>query len=272
MENQLNDTELLDAYNDLSVGQILALARKKAGFTTAQVSAALRIRTIHLEAIEKDDIQSLPGRVYAIGFVRAYAEYLGLDGAKIVHILKNQIVGHQNNQKLNFPVPAQDSKFPPLWTSLTCFAVFIVVISLYYAFIQPSENPKIPNVPEQFLSSLDQDKGDMELEKEKGNQSERVEIDPRTGGQVKIRAIQRAWVSIKEENGEKVLERIMTPDEIFEVPREGIYTLDTGNAAGLEIQVGREVPFILGKRGEIKRDIILEAKSLLSEIATSLPN
>jgi cytoskeleton protein RodZ len=73
-----------------SVGEELRAARLRLGEDLRTVSSALRIREEHLEAIEGGAFDRLPGRAYAIGFVRAYAEYLGLDAAAIVARFKEE--------------------------------------------------------------------------------------------------------------------------------------------------------------------------------------
>lgn len=67
-----------------SVGEDLRNARLQRGDELSQVSQALRISKVYLEALETDRPAKLPGRTYAIGFTRAYANYLGLDAASLV--------------------------------------------------------------------------------------------------------------------------------------------------------------------------------------------
>src|SRR5215472_8647096 len=67
-----------------NVGQDLRAARLTRGEDLSHVSHALRIGKNYLEALESDCPQKLPGRTYAIGFVRAYANYLGLDAPSLV--------------------------------------------------------------------------------------------------------------------------------------------------------------------------------------------
>lgn len=76
-----------------TVGEELKAARMRLGEDLRSVAAALRIRAEHLEAIEEGAFDKLPGRAYAIGFVRAYAEYLGLDPAVIVARFKAEAGG-----------------------------------------------------------------------------------------------------------------------------------------------------------------------------------
>jgi cytoskeleton protein RodZ len=62
-----------------TVGQDLRAARLRRGDEISQVSRALKIRKDHLEAVESSRLDDLPGKTYAIGFVRSYARHLGLD-------------------------------------------------------------------------------------------------------------------------------------------------------------------------------------------------
>jgi len=56
----------------------LAEERRKRGLSLDQVSAATRIRVAHLSALEEGNLEALPGPVYARGYARTYAAYLGL--------------------------------------------------------------------------------------------------------------------------------------------------------------------------------------------------
>ena len=60
-----------------TVGQDLRAARLRRGDELATVSRALKIRKDHLEALEEDRLEDLPGKTYAIGFVRSYARLSG---------------------------------------------------------------------------------------------------------------------------------------------------------------------------------------------------
>ena len=59
-------------------GGRLARARQARGLSLELVAAATRIRVAHLDAIERGDLDALPGAVYARGYERAYATYLGV--------------------------------------------------------------------------------------------------------------------------------------------------------------------------------------------------
>jgi cytoskeletal protein RodZ len=65
-------------------GDNLKREREMRGVTLDEISAATRIATRFLQAIENEDWAQLPGGVFNRGFVRAVARYLGLDEENIV--------------------------------------------------------------------------------------------------------------------------------------------------------------------------------------------
>jgi cytoskeleton protein RodZ len=62
-----------------SFGEKLKLEREKRAITLEQISAATKIGTRMLEALEQEKFNRLPGGIFNKGFVRAYARCLGLD-------------------------------------------------------------------------------------------------------------------------------------------------------------------------------------------------
>jgi len=67
-----------------SFGESLKREREMRGVTLDEISAATRIATRFLQAIENEQWEQLPGGVFNRGFVRAVARYLGLDEENIV--------------------------------------------------------------------------------------------------------------------------------------------------------------------------------------------
>ena len=72
------------------VGLLLKEMRNKQGKTFAEISQDLCIRRSYLEAIENSDYNNIPEYPYGIGFIRSYADYLGLDGNNIVKMYKDE--------------------------------------------------------------------------------------------------------------------------------------------------------------------------------------
>ena len=68
----------------LEIGSSLREARIRHGVELAQVDADTHIRTRYLKALEDERFDLLPGDAYARGFLRTYADYLGLDAELFV--------------------------------------------------------------------------------------------------------------------------------------------------------------------------------------------
>ncbi len=62
------------------IGSALREARERKGLSLPQVEEDTKIRARYLRALEEEDFGVLPGATYSKGFLRAYADYLGLDG------------------------------------------------------------------------------------------------------------------------------------------------------------------------------------------------
>lgn len=60
-------------------GQTLREARERKQVTIAQAAEATRIKSTHLEQMERNRFDGFAAPIYARGFIRSYAEYLGLD-------------------------------------------------------------------------------------------------------------------------------------------------------------------------------------------------
>jgi cytoskeleton protein RodZ len=62
------------------IGNSLREARLRQGIDFARVEADTKIRGKYLKALEEERFDVLPGETYVKGFLRTYADYLGLEG------------------------------------------------------------------------------------------------------------------------------------------------------------------------------------------------
>lgn len=116
-----------------TVGQDLRTARLRRGDDLASVSRVLKIRKDHLEALEEDRIEALPGRTYAVGFIRSYADYLGLDAVQCVERFKAEIAGRADASVTPITVIDEDAehRMPHGWKIMAGVVILLVLYAAY---------------------------------------------------------------------------------------------------------------------------------------------
>jgi cytoskeleton protein RodZ len=133
-----------------TVGQDLRAARIRRGDDLAAVSRALKIRKDHLDALESDQLDRLPGKTYAIGFVRSYARYLGLDAAVLAERFKAEISGRGEEQG---PPPAnlhedEGRRLPYGWRILAAVIGLALLWGIWHIFFANRDAaPPVPPPP-----------------------------------------------------------------------------------------------------------------------------
>jgi cytoskeleton protein RodZ len=112
------------------LGATLRAARLGRGEDAASVASTLRMRRDQLEAIEEDDFAKLPGRTYAVGFVRAYARYLGLDAEAMVQRFKDESASREIAKpvELVFPEAPEERRVMLPNGSLLIWAMLIAIV------------------------------------------------------------------------------------------------------------------------------------------------
>ncbi len=138
------------------IGRLLRRAREGYGQDLVAVAAHLRIRAIYLDAIEKGRFEDLPGRTYALGFVRSYAEYLGLDGADLVRRFRDEAAGLHAQTQLVFPAMAAEGRLPRGLILLLSAALALFAYGGWYYMSnrQPGVAEIVPQVPEQLAGEI----------------------------------------------------------------------------------------------------------------------
>jgi cytoskeleton protein RodZ len=138
-----------------TVGQDLRAARLKSGEDVGVASRALRIRKEHLEALEDDRLEALPGRTYAVGFVRSYADYLGLDPVLLVERYKAEIAGRNDTATPPVTVIDEDEhkKLPQGWWIA---AVVVLLLVIYGAFklMEKADDALSVNEPQDVAANM----------------------------------------------------------------------------------------------------------------------
>ncbi len=114
------------------LGERFREAREARGISITEASTATRILPRYLQAIEAGDVASLPGDVYARGFVRNYAQLLGLPVEEMVGLYRIE------RGEPTSPIKIVPAAVPPRTRSclipsffVTFFSVLLLLAALY---------------------------------------------------------------------------------------------------------------------------------------------
>ncbi|MFI3258153.1 MAG: helix-turn-helix domain-containing protein, partial [Spirochaetales bacterium] len=122
-----------------SFGTILRNTREEKKLSVETVSRDTTISRNYIEALEDENLSVLPGNTYALGFLRNYSTYLGLDSAYLVKLFNAKIL-----QETAAPESLLHPKKNYTKIFLIAGAVFICVCAgifalIYYFAVLPAE-------------------------------------------------------------------------------------------------------------------------------------
>lgn len=96
----------------MALGRALREAREKAKKSPSQVAAATRMKVQIVEALENEDFDSIAAPIYAKGFIKLYAEHVGLDPAPLVREYEEQVAGTKARPAKADSTPAGEPATP----------------------------------------------------------------------------------------------------------------------------------------------------------------
>jgi cytoskeletal protein RodZ len=124
------------------IGTRLREARERRGLELAEVERDTRIRARWLRALEEERFDQLPGRVYAIGFLRTYARYVGLEEQPFVDELSSRLPPEGGREVLLAAPPARQRRPRRPWILAAVALAVIAVIAI--GLIGLGGSPKRP--------------------------------------------------------------------------------------------------------------------------------
>jgi cytoskeleton protein RodZ len=133
----------------VEIGNALRTSRERQGIELGEVERETRIRARYLVALESEQFELLPARAYAKGFLRVYADFLGLDGRLIVAEFNARFPDAEQPEL----APAQVSmNLAPVWARrppLLLAAVLVVALLgvLAWRFEPAGHSPASPPPP-----------------------------------------------------------------------------------------------------------------------------
>lgn len=241
-------------------GDRLRREREMRGITLEEITESTKISRRHLEALEGEHFDQLPGGVFNKGFVRAYARFLGIDGDQAVadySAASNEQPEPEDKFPLEIheePKRALNSRRSPL--PLTFAIAALVGVLVGYAFwvksrphtnesavastqhatpaaattARPVDTPVSPaeSAPRASeVTTATSPQPPAQAAPERPVKPEKVFV-------VQVKAKEDSWVSIVAD-GKSIMERVLTAEKNKKIKAGKTLVLRTGNAGGIEV-------------------------------------
>ena len=138
------------------VGAMLKEMRQQKGIKLTDISKTLCIRKFYLDAIEDSDYEAVPAFPYGIGFIRSYANFLGLNGENIVELYKEE-TNASHTKDMHVLEPQSEASMPSI-KYLIISVLAIVLVYAGWAFFY-NEEELLPEEPvvESFADNSESD-------------------------------------------------------------------------------------------------------------------
>ncbi|HJX34926.1 MAG TPA: RodZ domain-containing protein [Desulfatiglandales bacterium] len=264
------------------VGSLLKREREKRGLSLDQLSQITRLRKHYLEALEDEKWEDLPSPVYVKGFIRSFAQGLGIDAKEAISLYEHIAPAEEEVPKPLKVLKEPKSKIAYLIIPLIAVLVFGIYILVDLKDVFPPDLPskgqegkalKPVSEQEMYIADQGQQSGPEQSQTNNGIQDIAVEkaviVQPATPPEpvvddsalstlpsngLVLTGIVNMMTYIKiyaDDNPPK--EYIFKPDSRPQwFAREGFY-LVVGNAAGIEFDFNGKRTTGLGPVGKVIR-------------------
>lgn len=250
------------------IGSRLKAAREAQGLTLDDVAAKTRVPIRHLQHIEREEWDELPAATYSIGFARAYANAVGLNGSEIGAELRAQLGSSPMVAAPQYE-PADPARVPPRALAIVAAIIAVLLAGTYLIWrngavddtavdegeIAGLETPAEPAAPPQTVPTP-------------------APSASAATGPVVLTATAEVWLRVYEGNGGPTLyENILRPGDRYVVPDTAQRPMIlTGRPDALKVTVGaREIP-PLGPPERTISDVSLLPADLLARGAPVVPS
>ena len=213
-------------------GRKLSEARRQLGLTLDEVADRIRVRREFLEALEDMNVKLLPGKAYALAFLRSYARELGIDEKAIVDQFQDECALSREDPQKQIRNPTSKPRRERPWM----FAAALVLLAAAFVgwrALSQNEQPVVETAaaPQQPSSAA-------------------VPTEAAAPARVvEIRAVSAAWLESRGPDGTVFLSRTLQPGDVYRPDPSPGWTLHALDGGAFELYVNGASAGLLGTPG-----------------------
>ena len=248
------------------IGDLLRRERERQNLSIKDIEKATSIRALYIDAIEKGEYKTLPGEVYAKGFVRNYANYLELNANEIVNAFNEEMHPQEELQESAGSSSAEEARQEqsaernreeyrgPKITSLESYpmekksqgvrnalmvaaAVFVVAFAALIAF-GGDEEPSAPAPRAKTQTQQGQ------------KQTEAAPKPAADGVEMKLSFTDRCWTEVVVD-GKTEFEGTAEKGKVLTLKGKDKVRITAGNAGALNYSLNGKDMGAIGQKGEV---------------------
>ena len=228
-------------------------ARESKGISIAKIAAETRISSRFLVAIENEDFQLLPGGIFNRGFIRTYAERVGLDADAALSEYEQLIKTQEPEQQivlLEEPASAKGEKnFYPAVIGALALAIVI-----FYIVTRDSGNA-VQTRTTAGVTASEPASTPLTPSVEAAPEPEPEPAPPAISVAIEVQAIEQTWVKVVTDTNAPQ-EALMEPGNVLRFSAHTSLTLTVGNAAGVTVKLNDKQMKPLGRSGQVREIVI----------------
>ena len=249
----------------LRAGDRLRVAREAAGLSLADVATRTRITLRHLEAVEKSDFATLPGRTYITGFARAYARAVGLSEPEIAAEVRKELDEEAFGARPAYEAyePTDPARLPTRTLAWTVAIIGALLISAYGVWKFLSVEPDEALIAAQTRAANNSEAPATAVEPAA---AKTPSSDIPADAPVVLTGLSEVWIGFDDADGKTENWRTLDQGETYEVPPAYIaaFTLRTSLPQALKVTVGGREIGVIGAADTLVKNVSLKPADLIA--------
>lgn len=216
----------------LRAGRKLAEARRQLGLSLDEIAERIRVRREFLEALEEMNVKLLPGKAYALAFLRSYARELGIDEKAIIDQFQDEsaLTREDAVKQIRTPASRPARERPWMWA-----AALLLVAGGFVGWRMLARE----ETPTPVETAVVEGAGGLTA----------PAVAPAARRVVEIRAVEQAWLEARGPDGTVFLSRTLQPGDVYRPDPSPGWTLHARDGGAFELYVNGVSAGLLGSPG-----------------------